>query len=173
MRMKKGNIMGKKAELQHGIKRKKLQNFNLSWLMSVFFLWLLLWDSGLVGWLGWAAKILFLIHFAKCYMCKGKNIGKWWVNGWLFSSSVKSNGSSESSAIVELSSLDTRERLLWTVPIHVSNTSDLRHYYYSIDSIQSQNFRPDTSLALGLLARSHIHLCIHAIFRKLPLLILL
>lgn len=37
----------------------------------------------------------------------------------------------------------------------------------------NKELRPDTSLALGLLARSHINLCVYTIFRNLPLLILL
>lgn len=55
-------------------------------------------------------------------------------NLWLFPSSVKSYGSSESSAVVESISLDRRECFLWAVSIHKSITSV---YYYSIYFKQS------------------------------------
>lgn len=104
--------------------------------MSVFFLWLLLWDTGLVGWLGWAIVkeriSSFIKQTATCVRVKIMETVCVVMlacerNLWLFSSSVKSYGSSKSPAIVEsISSLDTQDRFLWTVPIHVSVTSDLK-----------------------------------------------
>lgn len=93
-------------------------------------------------------------------------------NNSLSSVSVKSYGSSESSAIVvSMSSLETRERFLYRIP-----TGQLMysiHFPHTVCNSKVSNVIPDTSLALCLLNLRTIHFRVHIVLRKLPLFVLL